>query len=107
MMRFCLASILGTSLIFCFAARAQGQGTSGSASEYFLIDHNRIFVELEFVRPDGTLRKALAFVDNGDPAFEFTSGLVKELGLEKDNPVRVRFAGMDLNVNPKIDASAY
>ena len=101
-----LAGIVSVGLMFCLGARSQGQAISRSASEHFLIDHNRIFVELEFVRPDRSIRNALAFIDSGDPNFEFTAGLAKELGLDKDNPIRARFGGMDLNVTPKIQARA-
>jgi len=106
-MRFCFTPILNiTIMIGCLAASAQGQAKSRSANGHFLIDHNRIFVELGFIRPDGSVRKTLAYVDSGDPNFEFTSRLAKELGVDKNNPIRARFAGMDLKVNPQIEASA-
>lgn len=79
-MRFWLAFIVNAGLMLCSAARSQAQGISRSASEPFLIDHNRIFAELNFIRPDRSIRKTLAFVDSGDPSFEFTSSLAKELG---------------------------
>lgn len=60
---------------------------------------------MQFVRPDGTLRKTLAYVDTGDADFEFTASLVKELGLESGQPIRARFGGMDLKVSPSIKAS--
>jgi hypothetical protein len=104
-MRSWLAPVVSVGLMFCFTARLQGQANSRSVSEHFLIDHNRIFVELEFVRPDASIRKTLAFVDSGDPNFEFTAALARELGLDRGNPIRVRFAGMDLNASPKIQAS--
>ena len=105
-MRPWLAPLLSVGLTLCFSARSQGQAASHAGSERFLIDHNRIFVELSFVRPDGSIRRALAFVDSGDPNFEFTSGLAKELGLDKGNPIRVRFGNIDLDVNPRIEARA-
>ena len=105
-MRFSRLPIVGTVLSLCVAASVQGQAKSRSASEHFLIDHNRIFVELEFVRPDGSNREALAFMDSGDPNFEFTASLANELGLDKNNPIRARFGGMNLHVDPKIVASA-
>ena len=105
-MRPWLAPVVSVGLTLCFSARAQGQAVFHAGSERFLIDHNRIFVELSFVRPDGIIRRALAFVDSGDPNFEFTSDLAKELGLDKHNPIRVRFGDMDLNINPRIETSA-
>lgn len=104
-MRFSRAAIMAIILASCFAARAQGRVADRIASERFLIDHNRIFVELAFVRPDGGIRKVLAFVDSGDPNFEFTAGLAKELGLDKYHPIRARFGEMNLDIDPKILAS--
>ncbi|MHB8754700.1 MAG: hypothetical protein ACYC92_07050 [Candidatus Acidiferrales bacterium] len=78
-----------------------------SASEPFLIDHNRIFVELEFARPDGSLRKTLAFVDTGDPEFEFTRSLADDLHLDKKTGLQVRFGGIPLKVSCNIKANVY
>lgn len=105
-MRSWLAPLVCVGLTLCFSARSQGQTFFHAGSERFLIDHNRIFVEVSFVRSDGSIRKALAFVDSGDPAFEVTSGLANELGLDKGNPIHVRFRDIDLDVNPRIETSA-
>ena len=46
-----------------------------SATVPFLLDDNRIFVEVSFVRPDGSTPTALAFVNMGFGAFAVTKGL--------------------------------
>jgi hypothetical protein len=56
----------------------------------FIFDDNRIFVELQFVRPDGTLRKALAFVDLGTPAPVLLEPLFKELQIDQKRPLVFR-----------------
>jgi hypothetical protein len=56
----------------------------------FVLDHNRVFVELEFVKPDGMIRRAFAFVDMGDPDLELTVSLAKELQLDHDKDLRIR-----------------
>jgi len=45
------------------------------------LDHNRMIVEVEFVRPDGGIRKALAWVDTGNPDLMMGELLARELGL--------------------------
>lgn len=48
----------------------------------FLLDHNRAIVEVEFVRADGTIRVARAWVDTGDPILSLTEPLARDLGLD-------------------------
>lgn len=100
--RFLLVLILALPCT-CFAARARAQSALASvASEHFILDHNRIFVELAFVRPDGTQHKALAFVDSGDPTFTLSIPLVKELQADKwkgSSDIHVLFGGKALNAS--------
>src|SRR5262252_4628469 len=56
----------------------------------FIFDDNRVFAELDFVRPDGTLRKAFAFVDLGTPAMVLDSKLHKELQIDRGKPLLLR-----------------
>ena len=87
-------------LLTCFtvATRADAAPTI-YANEHFLLDHNRVFVELTFVLPDGAQRKTLAFVDSGDPGFTFTTALAEELGVSKASDLHVLFGGRPLNVS--------
>lgn len=48
----------------------------------FVLDHNRMIVEVELWRPDGSLRPAKAWVDTGSNTFDFAEALALELGLE-------------------------
>jgi len=47
----------------------------------FTLDHNRMFVEVEFLRPDGTARKARAWVDTGSGTLTLVEPLARDLGL--------------------------
>ena len=67
----------------------------------FIFDDNRIFVELRFTRPDGTERKALAFVDLGTPQLVISENLRRELQVEQTKPVVFRVGGVEV----KVDAS--
>ena len=53
--------------------------TSGKA--HFILDGNRMYAEVAFLRPNGTLRKALVFVDLGSPSAVLSRELLKELDL--------------------------
>lgn len=55
--------------------------SSGTAP--FILDGNRVYAELSFVRPDGKSHRALAFVDMGSPQMTLTSHLFRELGLDR------------------------
>ena len=68
----------------------------------FIFDDNRVFVYLDFVRPDGTPRKALAFVDLGTPQLMISENLRRELQVEQTKPVVFRVGGVEV----KVDASA-
>jgi predicted aspartyl protease len=48
----------------------------------FTLDHNRMIVEAQFVRPDGTPRKARAWVDTGSQHLVVAESLARDLGLD-------------------------
>jgi len=51
----------------------------------FIEDH-RIFVDAQFIRKDGSLRTARLWVDTGNPDFQITEKLAKDLGLDLSGP---------------------
>ena len=80
-------------------ASALGGGAAPVGSVHFVFDDNRMFAELSFVRPDRTLRKALAFVDLGTPEFVITETLLRELRPEGHRPLPFRVGGLDIQVD--------
>lgn len=78
----------------------EGKGPA-SATLPFLLDDNRTFVELEFVRPDGTTRRALAHINQGQAPVILSDGLYKELEIEQERPLKLRFGGMVIAVKPE------
>ncbi len=64
----------------------------------FILDDNRMFAELAFVRPDGTLRKALAFVDLGTPVPVVKEKLFKELQLDQNKQLVLRIGEIEIRV---------
>ena len=54
-------------------------GAEASGTVPFIFDDNRVFAQLEFVRPDGIVRKGYAFVDLGTPTMVLDEKLRREL----------------------------
>lgn len=48
----------------------------------FTLDHNRMVVEVEIQRPDGSLRRAKAWVDTGSETLTVSEALARDLGLK-------------------------
>ena len=76
--------------------------TNGSATLPMLVDDNRLFVEMEVLRPDGSVRKLLAFVNMGQPAPNISTGLYHDLGIDQGKALELRFGTLPI----RIDATA-
>jgi hypothetical protein len=86
-------SIVGLSSL---ASEARASGTVP-----FILDDNRIFAELVFVRTDGTLRTAFAFVDLGTPVPVLNEKLYKELQLDQNKPLVLRIGEIEVRVESR------
>jgi hypothetical protein len=71
----------------------------------FILDHNRMLVEAEFQRTDGSWRKALLWVDTGNPKFLASGDFMRDLGLAVNDtavaveipfPAGIRIGGMPI-----------
>ena len=90
-------------LIIVFLARSlEALDPERSGTVPFIFDDNRVFAQLELVRPDGTLRKALAFVDLGTPTLVLDKNLHEELQAGQGKPVILRVGDLEI----KVDSSA-
>lgn len=76
---------------------------SGTAP--FVLDGNRIYAEVSFARPDGSLRKARAFVDLGSPSMLLSPALYKELQLDQRKSFTLFIGAMPLHVSSQDAAS--
>src|SRR6476646_11478635 len=94
--------LIGTEiflLIVVFLGRAsQALDSERSGTVPFIFDDNRVFAQLDFVRPDGTLRKALAFVDLGTPVLVLDKKLHEELQVNRSKAVIFRVGGLEIKV---------
>jgi hypothetical protein len=72
-----------TGVVLALASVATpGQGTTP-----FVFDGNRMYAELGFLRPDGSMHRALAFVDMGSPDMVLRESLFKDLKLDEGRPL--------------------
>ncbi|HYL62746.1 MAG TPA: hypothetical protein VE077_08995 [Candidatus Methylomirabilis sp.] len=95
-----LLPILVASVLVCSASRDAKAPTSGTTT--FVLEGNRIYAELAFVRPDGTVHKALVFVDLGSPSMILSEELFKELQIGERQQLTFQIGDMPVHV----DASA-
>lgn len=70
---------------------------SGTTS--FVSEGNRIYAELGFMRPDGTVRRALAFVDSGSPSMIVSEELFKELQLGEKKRLTFRVGELPVEMD--------
>jgi hypothetical protein len=68
----------------------------------FIFDDNRVFAELTFIRPDGTRRKAFAYVDMGTPAPVVSDHLYQELRLGEKRPLLLQVGSLTLRTDPAV-----
>lgn len=100
---FFLFTLASVTLIFQVSCRDE---QVRSVTVPFILDHNRMLVEAEFQRKDGTWRKATLWIDTGNPDFLISEEFAKDMGIEIDtsksdqaipSPAGVRIGGMPVN----------
>jgi hypothetical protein len=80
-------------------AGAQAAEPIRSATIPFTLDHNRLLIEADFQRRDGTWRRARVWVDTGNPEFSMSDRLARDLGVDLSRS-RPRAADKSLEVPP-------
>lgn len=94
-----LPAALAFSVSLC-TARPAPAASSGAAK--LILDGSRIYAELTFVLPDGTLRIALAFVDMGSPSMIVSEALFKDLQLEQKRSLDFRVGDLPVAVDSSL-----
>lgn len=74
-----MVRFLMMAAIMSVAAAAQ---MPQSASVAMSVEHNRVLVEVEFPRPDGSVRVARAWVDTGNPEFLISEEIARDIGMD-------------------------
>ncbi len=77
-----------------------GSQMSPSGTAPFIFAGNRVYAELAFIRPDGSLHKALAFVDLGGPSTVLSEALFKELQIDQTESLTFKVGNMAVRVDP-------
>lgn len=70
-----------------------------AATVPFTFDDNRVFVEVSFVRPDGSERKVLAFVNQGQGGLTLSNALFREMGPRPGRLLHMKFGAMDIAID--------
>jgi hypothetical protein len=74
------------------------QGSLSAGKTPFVLDGNRMYAELDFLRPDGSIHKALAFVDMGSQFMTLRESLFRALQLDQSRPLVFRVGGLSVEV---------
>jgi len=85
-----------TSLLALPLCQAEAASITGTTT--FLLDGNRMYAELGFVRADGCVHQALAFVDMGSPTMALRESLYEELQLALHRPLRFKVGDLVIEV---------
>jgi hypothetical protein len=89
------------SLLLAFllpAVFGSAQSSPSSGSTTLVLAGNRVYAELSFVRPGGSIHKALAFVDMGSPRASVSASLFNDLQLDKQPSLTFRVGLMPVTI---------
>ena len=62
--------------------RPRSSPPPASVTVPFILDHNRMLVDMEIQRADGTWRAARIWIDTGEPRFFMSEALARDLGID-------------------------
>ena len=80
------------------AAASAAAAARASGTTRFVLDGNRTYAEIAFVRPNGSLHRALVFVDMGSPSMILKEALYRELGLDRGKGLVFRIGSLAVTV---------
>jgi hypothetical protein len=98
-------SLIAIGCVLLFFASSQ-EKRNNSVTVPVILDHNRMLVEAEFQRKDGSWRKARLWVDSGNPSFYLSEKFARDLGMDFSSnevnpyvtpPAHVRISGMPID----------
>ena len=91
-------AVLGALLAIAGAAPPAGAAPQGRPADYVdvpvTLDHNRMLVQAEIQRRDGSWRRALLWVDTGNPAMMVSESLARDLGIDLSGAQRTAEGGV-------------
>jgi hypothetical protein len=96
--KFGLGLLLASGFLLVWSTHLNPQPTSPGTTR-FSFEDNRVFVELLFVRPDGSVRRAWSFVDIGTPSPVVSSALYRDLQLDRQKQFTFRIGNLPINVD--------
>jgi hypothetical protein len=96
-----LALTMLTTLSLLASLTFSARPLPASGTTPFIFEDNRVFAELTFLRPDGSPRKAYAFVDLGTPALILNESLTKDLQFDETHPLIFQIGELKISVNSR------
>jgi hypothetical protein len=91
-----------SALLLSILVVARAQPTAGVGTTPFVIDGNRIYARLSFIRADGSRRPAYAFVDMGRPSMDIKKQLFEDLHADAGRGLSFDIGGMRVDVPASI-----
>jgi len=73
---------------------------SKSATVSMVLDHNRMLVDAEIQKNDGTWRKVKLWIDSGSPSFSMSEALAADLSIDLSTAKDPNFKGASLEIPP-------
>jgi hypothetical protein len=70
------------AICMCTTLMSCGRGQNKSVTAPITLDHNRMLVNAEIQRKDGTWRPVLLWIDTGNPDFMISPSLARDLGID-------------------------
>ncbi len=69
-----------------------------SGTTPFVLEGNRVYAQIDFLRPDGSAHRALAYVDMGGTSMVIADTLLKELQIDTSRPMRFNVGALTVTL---------
>ena len=93
------AAAIRPLVLAALMAVASGLACAQTGETSFVLDGNRVYAALDFVRADGSVHRALAFVDMGSRDLELSTALASELEIARQSAIRIRVGALTIRVD--------
>jgi hypothetical protein len=91
--------LLSWFAFFIFSLPGVASPIPSTGTAPFVLEGNRIYAQLTFVRPDGTPRNVLVFVDLGSPSMILSQALFEELQLAQARSLLFKVGDMPVRLD--------
>ncbi len=89
---------IGSRLLICLVVACAALPAQSSGTTPFVLDGNRVYAQIDLLRPDGSAHRALAYVDMGGTSLVLADSVLKELQVDSTRPLRFRVGALTVEV---------